>query len=169
MRVSSHGRSRFHRLQLRTSHAQGTSWGQDRRPRQADIRRQAREPRGSHGPHHLRQGGHLRQGCREEGHGRVRRRGQLRRREPCRQEHHIPRGLRHDRRHRRVHAPRGGQETGREEVRADIHGRGVRLDRIWLVLREGHTRPVVAVFRQQGGRGAAREVVCQDLRARCRS
>ena len=115
----------------------------DSRPGQAHVRRQAREPGGGQGPDQVRQGRHMRPQGRPRGRARVRRGRQLRRREPCRQEHHIPRGLREDRRARRVHAPRGGPQERCQAVRPDIHGRGVRLQGLGLVLtrRTSSTRP----------------------------
>ena len=134
------------------------------RPRQAHLRRPAREPRGPRRGR-ARRGRHRRPRGRRAGARGVRGDRQLRRRDPRRPLDRGPRGVHRDRRLRDLR-PAGGRPRRRHPPSPGLDRRGLRIDRGGLVHRGLAARPVVALLGLEGRRRPARRRLRAHLRRR---
>ena len=165
--ASRHRRRRLHRLHLRPPPPRGAARRPDRRPRQAHLRRPAREPRDgadAGASTSSRATSPIREAVAGAIDG-LRRGRQLRRRVPRRPLDRGPRRLHPDRRLRHLRPARGGPRR-RHPPPADLHRRGLRLDRGGLVHRGVADRALVALLGLEGGRRPDRRRLPPHLRRR---
>ncbi|CAA9460799.1 MAG: dTDP-glucose 4,6-dehydratase, partial [uncultured Solirubrobacteraceae bacterium] len=159
-------RRRLHRVQLRPP-AGARARRRGRRARQAHLCRAPGEPPGPvrHGPRLAASRGDRGRRRGRRGDRRLRGGGQLRRRDARRPLDRRARRVRHDQRAGHLR-PARGRPRARPASRADLHRRGLRLDRVGLLHRGLAAAALLAVLGDQDGRRPAGRLLSPHLRSR---